>query len=43
VLLKSLREEQAKVAVQEVHDGICGAHMRPTRWIGYYGEQNFIV
>jgi hypothetical protein len=26
VLLKCLREEQAKVAVQEVHDGICGAH-----------------
>jgi hypothetical protein len=26
VLLKCLGEEQAKVAVQEVHDGICGAH-----------------
>jgi hypothetical protein len=26
VLLKCLREEQAKVAVREVHDGICGAH-----------------
>jgi hypothetical protein len=26
VLLKYLGEEQAKVAVQEVHDGICGAH-----------------
>jgi hypothetical protein len=25
VLLKYLGEEQAKVAVQEVHDGICGA------------------
>jgi hypothetical protein len=25
VLLKCLGEEQAKVAVQEVHDGICGA------------------
>jgi hypothetical protein len=26
VLLKCLAEEQAKVAVQEVHDGSCGAH-----------------
>jgi hypothetical protein len=26
VLLKCLGEEQAKVAVQEVHDGICAAH-----------------
>jgi hypothetical protein len=26
VLLKCLGEEQTKVAVQEVHDGICGAH-----------------
>jgi hypothetical protein len=26
VLLKCLEEEQAKVAVREVHDGICGAH-----------------
>jgi hypothetical protein len=26
VLLKCLGEEQAKVAVQEIHDGICGAH-----------------
>jgi hypothetical protein len=26
MLLKCLVEEQAKVAVREVHDGICGAH-----------------
>jgi hypothetical protein len=26
VLLRCLGEEQAKVAVREVHDGICGAH-----------------
>jgi hypothetical protein len=26
VLLKCLGEEQAKVTVREVHDGICGAH-----------------
>jgi hypothetical protein len=26
VLLKYLGEEHAKVAVREVHDGICGAH-----------------
>jgi hypothetical protein len=26
VLVKCLGEKQAKVAVQEVHDGICGAH-----------------
>jgi hypothetical protein len=26
VLLRCLGEEQAKVAVQEVHDGMCGAH-----------------
>jgi hypothetical protein len=26
MLLKWLGEEQAKVAVREVHDGICGAH-----------------
>jgi hypothetical protein len=26
MLLKCLGEEQAKVAVREVHDGICGAH-----------------
>jgi hypothetical protein len=26
VLMKCLGEEQAKVAVWEVHDGICGAH-----------------
>jgi hypothetical protein len=30
VLLKCLGEEQAKGAVQEVHDGICGAP-QPTR------------
>jgi hypothetical protein len=26
ILLKCLGDEQAKVAIQEVHDGICGAH-----------------
>jgi hypothetical protein len=26
VLLKCLGDEQAKVAVRDVHDGICGAH-----------------
>jgi hypothetical protein len=26
VLLKCLGEEQAKAAIREVHDGICGAH-----------------
>jgi hypothetical protein len=26
MLLKCLGEEQAKVTVQEVHGGICGAH-----------------
>jgi hypothetical protein len=26
MLLKCLGEEQAKVAVREVHDGVCGAH-----------------
>jgi hypothetical protein len=26
VLLNCLGEEQAKVAIREVHDGICGAH-----------------
>jgi hypothetical protein len=26
MLLKCLGEEQAKVAVQEIHDGICEAH-----------------
>jgi hypothetical protein len=26
MLLKCLGQEQAKVAVREVHDGICGAH-----------------
>jgi hypothetical protein len=26
MLLKCLGEEQAKVAVREIHDGICGAH-----------------
>jgi hypothetical protein len=26
VLLKCLGEEEAKVAVREVHDGICGVH-----------------
>jgi hypothetical protein len=26
VLLKCLAEEQAEVAIREVHDGICGAH-----------------
>jgi hypothetical protein len=42
VLLKCLGEEQAKVMVQEVHDGICGAHQSPYKmnWLlwsaGYY-------
>jgi hypothetical protein len=29
MLLKCLGEEQTKVVVQEVHDGICGAHQSP--------------
>jgi hypothetical protein len=42
VLLKCLGEEQAKVAVREVHDGICGAHQSPykmnwlLRRVGFY-------
>jgi hypothetical protein len=42
VLLKCLGEEQAKVAVREVHDGICGAHQsaNKTNWLlqraGFY-------
>jgi hypothetical protein len=42
VLLKCLGEEQAKVAVREVHDGICGAHQSPYKmnWLlrraGFY-------
>jgi hypothetical protein len=31
MLLKCLGEEQAKVAVQKVHDEICGAHQLLTR------------
>jgi hypothetical protein len=31
VLLKCLSEEQAKEAVQEVHDGISGAHQLANR------------
>jgi hypothetical protein len=43
VLLKCLHEEQAKVAVQEGHDGICGAHQSAYKmnWllqrVGFYG------
>jgi hypothetical protein len=42
VLLKCLGEEQAKVVVREVHDGICGAHQsaRKMNWLlqttGFY-------
>jgi hypothetical protein len=42
VLLKFLGEEQAKVAVPEVHDGICGAHQSTIKmnwllWrVGFY-------
>jgi hypothetical protein len=42
VLLKCLSEEQAKEAIQEVHDGICGAHQPPhkMKWLlrraGFY-------
>jgi hypothetical protein len=42
VLLKCLGEEEAKVAVREVHDGICGAHQSAhkmnwlLRWEGFY-------
>jgi hypothetical protein len=42
VLLKSLGEEQAKMAVREVHDGICGAHQSAykmnwlLRRVGFY-------
>jgi hypothetical protein len=42
VLLKCLGEEQAKVTVWEVHDGICGAHQSPykMKWLlrrsGFY-------
>jgi hypothetical protein len=43
VLLKCLGEEQAKVTVREVHDGICGAHQSAYKmnWLlrraGLYG------
>jgi hypothetical protein len=42
VLLKCLGDEQAKEAVQEVHDGICGAHQsaHKMKWLlrraGFY-------
>jgi hypothetical protein len=42
VLLKCLGEEQAKVAVRDVHDGICGAHQSAykmnwlLRRVGFY-------
>jgi hypothetical protein len=42
VFLKCLREEQAKVAVQKVREGICGAHQSAYKmnWLlrreGYY-------
>jgi hypothetical protein len=42
VLLKCLSEEQAKEVVQEVHDGICGAHQlaHKMKWLlrraGFY-------
>jgi hypothetical protein len=42
VLLKCLGEEQDKVAVREVHDGICGAHQSAhemnwlLRRVGFY-------
>jgi hypothetical protein len=42
MLLKCLGEEQAKVAVQEVHDGISGAHQSAhkmnwlLRRVGFY-------
>jgi hypothetical protein len=42
VLLKCLGEEQAKVVVREVHDGICGAHQSAykVKWLlqraGFY-------
>jgi hypothetical protein len=42
MLLKCLSQEQAKVAVREVHDGICGAHQSPhkMKWllrrVGFY-------
>jgi hypothetical protein len=38
MLLKCLVEEQAKVAVREVHDGICGAHQSAYKMNWLYKE-----
>jgi hypothetical protein len=42
VLLKCLGGEQAKVAVREVHDGICGAHQSANKMNWLLGGQDFI-
>jgi hypothetical protein len=41
VLLKCLSEEQAKEAVQEVHDGICGAHQSTHKMKWLLGRAGF--
>jgi hypothetical protein len=41
VLLRCLGEEQAKVAVQEVHDGICGAHQSAYKMNWLLGRSGF--
>jgi hypothetical protein len=38
VLLKCLGKEQAKVAVWEVHDGICGAHQSAHKMKWFFGR-----
>jgi hypothetical protein len=49
VLLKCLGEEQAKVAVQEVRDGICGAHQSSykmnwlLRRLGFYWPTRWMI
>jgi hypothetical protein len=42
LLLKCLDSDQAKVAMGEVHERICGTHQSAPKMNGYYEEVGFI-
>jgi hypothetical protein len=43
MLLKCLGEEQAKVVVRDVHDGICGSHQSPCKMNWYLRRVGFYL
>jgi hypothetical protein len=42
LLLNCLNEDQARIAIGEVHDGMCGAHQSAQKMKWQFSEQGYI-